>query len=166
MKYGLRVTNFLLHNIHRDLDRPHEVAWERVGWLFCRRATDFERVVLLGEHYMPVGDADYLESDEAGAVVGAAGIRAAMQHAYQQRFSVVHLHRHEHGGVPSFSKLDARENGRLIPTFWNVVPNVPHAALVLSWDKAAGVVWCPDTKRSTKLVSITQSGARITELLS
>ncbi|WP_155950885.1 hypothetical protein [Rhodanobacter sp. OR87] len=164
MNYAFRITDRLLKAIHHDLSRPHAFAYERVGHLHCRVGIQADRTVILAEEYRPVADTDYLPSDEAGAVIGPAAIRAALQHAYQRRDAVFHVHRHEHRGVPGFSRLDARENARCVPDFWKVSPAMPHGALVLSFDLAMGRVWCPTTRSSSELRDITCIGPQVRRL--
>lgn len=164
MNYAFRITDRLLEVVHQDLSRPHAFAYERVGHLHCRVGVQAERIVILAEEYRPVADADYLPSDEAGAVIGPAAIRTALQNAYRRRDAVFHVHRHDHHGVPSFSRLDARENARCVPDFWKVSPTMPHGALVLSFDSATGRVWCPVTRSCTDLRDITCIGARVRRL--
>ena len=164
MNYSFRISDHLLKAVHEDLSRPHAFAYERVGHLHCRVGISAGRTVILAEVYRPVADADYLPSDEAGAVMGPAAIRSALQHAYGRRDSVFHVHRHNHGGVPDFSRLDARENAKCVPDFWKVSPAMPHGAIVLSLDSAAGRVWCPATRASTALVDISCIGARVCRL--
>lgn len=164
MKYAFRITDRLLEAVHADLSRRHAFAYERVGHLHCRVGVDAERTVLLAEEYHAVADEDYLPSDEAGAVIGPAAIRSALQRAYQRRDAVFHVHRHDHRGVPAFSQMDARENARCVPDFWKVSPTMPHGALVLSLDSATGQVWCPVTRSSLPLQDITCIGSQVHRL--
>lgn len=164
MNYAFRITGDLLEAVHDDLSRPHMFAYERVGHLHCRIGLWAERAVILAEEYRPVADGDYLPSDEAGAVMGSAAIRSALQHAYGRKDAVFHVHRHEHLGVPDFSRLDAQENAKVVPDFWKVSPAMPHGAIVLSLDAATGRVWCPSSRASTDLCDIVSVGSRIRRL--
>lgn len=147
MSYELRLPANLLRSIHGDLDRPHEFALERVGFLYCTRARGSDITLLLGGFYAPVDDADYLPSDEYGALVGAGGIRRAMERAYADKSCVIHVHRHEHRGVPRFSPADTATNDELIPAFWNVAPRAVHGAMVLSHDRARCALWDSDSRQ-------------------
>lgn len=66
-----------------------------------------------------------------------------MQHAYNNEASMFHVHRHEHRGKPRFSRTDLDEYPKFVPDFWNVQPQLPHGAVVLSHDKASGLAWYP-----------------------
>jgi len=164
MRYALRITDRLLEEVHQDLSRPHAVAYERVGHLHCRVGIDRGLTVILAEEYRPVADGDYLPSVEVGAMIGPTAIRRALQHAYQRRDAVFHIHRHDHVGVPAFSRLDVRENARCVPDFWKVSPAMPHGALVLSLDAATGQVWCPLTHANQSLGDITCVGTPVRRL--
>ena len=165
MNWNLRLTAQLLAQVHADLDRPHPVAFERVGFLVCRIARGKEDASLLAADYLPMADEFYLPSAEMGAVINADGIRTAMQMAFRERCSLVHVHRHEHEGSPGFSDIDRSENAKLIPSFWHVVPDMPHGALVLSFDRARGRVWDCDDRIDREIASICAVGTRIQELV-
>lgn len=164
MNYSFRITDRLLEQVHTDLSRPHAVAYERVGHLHCRVGIDRDHTVILAEAYRPVAEEDYLPSEEAGAVIGPAAIRRVLQHAYQRRDAVFHVHRHDHVGVPAFSRLDVRENARCVPDFWKVSPAMPHGAIVLSLNAAAGQVWCALTHTDQPLRDITCIGTPVRRL--
>ena len=48
---------------------------------------------------------------------------------------------HDHDGDPGFSRVDDRENRKFVPDFFSVAPAMPHGAIVLSNDRAAGMIW-------------------------
>jgi hypothetical protein len=158
MKFQFRITQELLNRIHQDLSRPHPVAQERVGFIVCRVGAASTTQIMIAESYVPVDDADYLASRTMGALMGPAAIRKALQHCYQTKSAMFHVHRHEHRGLPSFSPVDVRENAKFIPDFWKVAPARPHGAIVLSWDRACAAVWDPNTRAPVPLTSITAIG--------
>jgi hypothetical protein len=164
MKWHFRITAELLTQIHKDLDRPHSFAAERVGFLSCRLARGDGDAILLAADYLAMDDGFYVPSDTMGAVVNANGIRAAMQMVLRERCSLVHIHRHEHHGKPGFSKVDLAENSKLIPSFWNVARNMPHGAIVLSLDRAYGCVWDCADHSVNPLTSIQRIGLPIKEM--
>jgi molybdopterin-synthase adenylyltransferase len=137
----LRCTTQLLDEIRRDLSRPHPFAAERVGFLSVRPATTRRSLVLIVEAYHPVADADYLNDLSVGAMMGPDAIRKALDIALLQNVGMFHIHIHEHTGRPSFSRTDLREQDKFVPDFFKVCPTMPHGAVVLSHDLAAGRVW-------------------------
>jgi hypothetical protein len=137
------MTEVLYKQIHADLSRPHAFALERVGFIACRHNAGQGAMQFLAEQYLPVDDADYIQSNKAAAMMGATAIRKALQHAYNNPVSVFHIHRHEHHGKPKFSPIDLHESRQFVPNFWNVRPTLAHGVIVLSHDSATGLVWNP-----------------------
>lgn len=160
MNVVFKIADALLYEIRCDLGRRHAFAYERVGFLACRVATlDPEGWVLLGAKYYPVADGDYLRDDSVGAMIGADAIRKALQIAYNEPFGMAHVHLHPHHGPTGFSAIDERETAKMIPDFWHVRPNLPHAAIVLSFDSLCGFAWEPNTKQRVPINDFTVVGA-------
>lgn len=164
MNYQARLPESMLAAIHADLSRPHAHAWERVGFLHCRIGAAPGRCLLLAQTYLPVADADYIESDSMGAVLGPTAFRLALQMAYQRQGPVFHLHRHDHRGIPSFSQVDLRESAKFMPDFWKVAPTQPHGTLLLSLDAVAGRIWCPQDRAVHPLTDIVSIGTAVLRL--
>jgi hypothetical protein len=140
-----RATNDLFTVVRRDLHRPHPFAAERVGFLVCRAGrVAGDGLVILAAGYDAVGDEDYLDDPRVGAMMGPAAIRKALQRAYNagaEDCSVFHVHMHAHLGPTGFSEVDDRECRKFVPDFFNVAPEMPHGAIVLSLDQAVGLCW-------------------------
>ncbi len=145
MRTLFRASSSLLKDVRADLERPHAFAAERVGFFLCRagRLGD-EGVVILAAGYHAVEDEDYIDDPRVGAMMGPGAIRKAMQHAYNggaQDIGLFHVHMHAHPGLPGFSRVDVTEWRKFVPDFFNAVPDMPHGAVVLSLDRAAGLSW-------------------------
>jgi hypothetical protein len=140
-----RARTDLLDAVRKDLHRPHAFAAERVGFLICRAGRlDGAGLVLLAVGYDAVADEHYLEDPSVGAMMGPAAIRAAMQRAYNggaEDLGIFHVHMHGHLGRTGFSEVDDRESRKFVPDFFNVAPEMPHGAVVLSLDQAVGLCW-------------------------
>jgi hypothetical protein len=158
MKATFRIQAPLLEQIHADLSRPHAFAKERVGFISCRVAGQTSGVALLATHYHPVDDGDYEDDPRVGAMMGEGAIRKALEYAYNQPVSMVHVHRHDHEGTPGFSRVDLTESAKFVPAFWHVRPTVPHGALVLSHDAMYGYWWNPQDKRSRPITELSVIG--------
>lgn len=153
MKVQLRLLTSLFEQAHRDLSRRHPFAAERVGFLTCGVAeTPTRDLLLLGHRWHVVHDDDYMHDATVGACIGPPAFRRILQFAHAERVSILHVHRHEHRGVPRFSNVDAISMRDFVVGFVNACPSRPHGAVVLSNDSATGVVRFPG--RST-LVQIT-----------
>lgn len=159
MKTRLLIPENLLSRIHSDLDRPHDFALERVGFLFCGIADlGVSELGLYAARYLPVEDGHYVNDRTMGAVIGAAAFRSALQICYRNPCSIFHVHRHDHFGKPSPSLVDKQESRRFVPDFWKVAPRHPHGALVLSLDSGSGEIWFPGSIGILPLSQITFVG--------
>lgn len=141
MNITLKILAKQLDNIRTDLVRPHRFAGERVGFISCRFGSKLDGIVAIAHEYHPVEDANYIEDDSCGAVIGSRAISNALHTAYIREVGMFHVHLHQHFGSPRFSQLDRTENSRFVPDFFNVRPDLLHGAIVLSYDSAFGICW-------------------------
>ena len=145
MNLIFRARSDLMRHVRADLSRRHAFAAERVGFLTCRSGRlDDGGLVILAFAYDAVAYEDYLDDPTVGAMMGSAAIRKAMQRAYRcgaADLGLFHIHMHHHRGIPGFSRVDRSENAKFVPDFFNVAPTMPHGAIVLSLDRAAGMCW-------------------------
>jgi len=136
-----RATTEFMGRVQADLARPHPFAAERVGFISVRAAKGKDRLILLAENYHPIADHDYIPDLTVGAMMSQEAIRKALELALLQSVGVFHVHVHEHRGLPRFSRTDLREQVKFVPDFFKVRPQMPHGAIVLSYDRAIGRVW-------------------------
>jgi hypothetical protein len=141
MTVTLRIPAGLLSTVLDDLRRSHPFAYERVGFLFCKFCSTPTGSLLLAYSYNPVKDDQYVDDDSVGAKIDSSAIREAMQQTLTESATSLHVHLHDHGGIPQFSRVDSREMQALMPCFVNLCPERVHGALVLSNDAAIGKVW-------------------------
>ena len=143
MKMIVRMTRGFFSRVRDDLERPHAVAAERIGFVFGRWALAREHVILYPTEYLAVRDDDYIDAPFVGAKINSAAIRAALQGTLDRKASCLHVHLHS-PHIPCFSGLDRREQDRLIPSFRAVNRDAPHGAMVL-WGEGGGVarIWAP-----------------------
>lgn len=159
MRTHFKIQRTLLNRVRQDLVRQHSHAYERVGFLVCKiDRLDNDGWLILAADYLSVADEDYVEDDSFGAMIGSTAIRKMMQIAYDEPVSIVHVHMHEHEGRPRPSFTDIEEMAELMPNFWHVRPNFPHAAIVLSLDSMEGTVWNPESKSKSKISDLTVVG--------
>lgn len=130
-----------MRSIRNDLDRPHQFAAERVGFVAVKAAISGRNLILIAEQYYPVDDGDYIHDDSVGAMINQEAIRKALEIALLRGVGMFHVHSHEHFGSPGFSRIDTSEQEQFIPDFFSVQNNFPHGAIVLSHDCAYGRVW-------------------------
>lgn len=154
MSLTLRIPEPLFQSIHEDLNRAHDHAAERVGFLLCGTAKTLHGDQILAGHYHPVADHHYLKNQWVGASIGPDAFREVMQLALANRATILHVHRHEHYGPPAFSRVDLEALPGFIPGFRNVCPSVLHGAVVFSRDAATGMAWRPGEVHPTPLAVI------------
>jgi hypothetical protein len=158
MTLKFRITRGLLDRIHLDLSRRHEFAYERVGFMSCAPATSSKGLILLGADYHPVEDADYEDGHFVGAMMGPAAIRKAMQFALTNNRAMFHIHRHEHRGIPNYSRTDLMESAKFIPDFFKVRGDLPHGTLLLSEDCIRGIWWKSQHDQPQHIAEIAVTG--------
>lgn len=158
----LRVTEKILHMAVRDLSRPHQLAWERVGFLFFRsgRLND-GKFLLLGSEYMAVKDEDYIDDITVGARINSNPIRSALQKIMDGQVGCFHVHRHAHEGKPEFSDTDMQDLNLLIPSFQSVGKKSFHGAIIFSNDSACAVALYPEGKYLERVGEISIVGSPI-----
>jgi hypothetical protein len=152
MRILFRANKSFMNEVRADLQRPHEFADERVGFIAVRAAQGLNSLVLLAETYHPIIDTDYLRDPSVGAMLGSEAIRKALEIALFHPVGVLHVHMHFHSGEPRFSRTDLREQPKFVPDFFKVRRTMPHGAVVLSEDAAYGRVWLS----SDHIVEITE----------
>lgn len=158
MRVHFKMLSTFADSVRVDLARPHRFAAERVGFLACRAAVEPCGIMVIAESYHRVPDEDYLDDASVGAMMGPAAIRGALRVAYRERKSMFHVHMHPHRSMPWFSRTDLRENARFVPDFWNVQPELPHGALVLSTNSLSGLCWLPRQSRPTRITAFSLVG--------
>lgn len=165
MKITLKITQRLLNEIRLDLRRRHSFAAERVGFVACRFGMSAtKKLMILAFQYVPVADEDYVKDYGYGALLGPEGFRKAFQFAFSNDVGIFHVHLHDHEGKPGFSGIDKREMAKYVPDFFNVRPDLPHGALVLSRDSLTGSCWIGRTSRGIPIRDLQIVGAPMMHL--
>jgi hypothetical protein len=161
MRTIFRCTDQFFRDVRGDLARPHAFAAERVAFISIRATSTADSLVFLAEGYHPIADEDYLDDPTVGAMMSQEAIRKALDIALLQQAGMVHVHMHEHMGRPTFSRTDRREQPKFVPDFFKVRPQMPHGAVVLSHNMAAGRVWLNPTN-SVSISEFNVTGPRMT----
>lgn len=142
MKTLFRTTIDFMDAVREDLHRPHNIAFERIGFITVRAAQAKDQMLLLAEDYHPVAEEDYVDDPTVGARISQEALRKALNLALLQSVGVFHVHMHM---IPSkrhwFSRVDLTEMSQFVPDFFGVCSTMPHGAIVLSPRSAAGLVW-------------------------
>ncbi len=161
MNIILKLANRLVEEMRSDLRRPHEFAYERVGFLYCKQSALRSGNLLLAVRFQPIRDDQYIADPTVGARFDSSSIRTAMQTALSEGLATFHVHLHEHSGRPHLSGTDEREMRALMPCFVNLRPDRFHGALVLSGDSATARVWGLQGVRGQPVDKIVLVGAKM-----
>jgi len=159
MNLALRIPQAVLTMARRDLTRQHPFAYERVGFFRSRPTDRPDLIVITG--YDPIPDDQYVVDSHAGACIGTLAIETAMQRVLTHRVGQIHVHQHEHGGVPGPSATDSANQPRLVTSFRNLDPNLPHGSIILSKTHAWGEFAVPGRRQFVELGSISVVSARL-----
>ena len=151
--------DFMAH-VRTDLERSHQFAHERVGFITVRPAQGHEHLVLLAEDYHPVDDRDYVKDPSVGAMMSQEALRKALEIALLNPVGMFHVHMHVFPGRLWFSRIDLSEQLKFVPDFFKVRSTMPHGALVLSPSSAAGRVWL-NPRKIELITEFDTVGARV-----
>ncbi len=159
MNLTIRIPQAVLSLARQDLARPHPFTYERVGFFRCRPTGRPDLVVVTG--YDAVPDEDYVRGSTAGACIGSTAIQSAMQRILTHKVGQIHIHQHEDRGPPSPSRTDSENQPRLVTSFRNLDPQVPHGFMILSETHAWGSFATPKMRRLVELKSVSVVSGRI-----
>lgn len=165
MMATLKINGALLDRVRADLARPHPHAYERVGFLTAGACTAAEgNLLVLTNGYVSVDDEDYEINPRVGAAIGRTAFRKALEVAHRTRSSLLHVHSHGRRGLPGFSKIDLVSGVQFVPSFFSVIPAMPHGMVVLSDTHATGLVWSNAAAAPTYFSRIARIGTFITTI--
>lgn len=158
MSARIRIPQKLYEDIQADLARSHAHAYERVGFLYCRRVAAIPNPILLAVEYQPVADANYIADSSVGARIGSMAIHDALQRALTLKASALHTHLHAHEGATSFSTVDLECLADLAPSFARLLPHEAHGGIVFSMDHATARIWSPSLRRLVPVQGVSVIG--------
>lgn len=151
MTTEIKITQKLYNEIFEDLQRPHEFAGERIGFISAKvgDTTSDHKIIILYK-YFPVEDGDYIDDPMVGAKIGSTAIRKAMQRILDTGESLFHVHLHYFSGKPRLSSVDRNDIPPVIKSFQAVKPNAPHGIFLLGKDACTSVVLLPNSAEFVK----------------
>jgi hypothetical protein len=159
MTLCFRLPRSLYEHVKTDLARPHNMAHERVGFIFANiGSASHDTRLILATEYLPVPDDLYMRPDDplVGAEISGVAIRLAMQKVYTRHVSAFHVHAHQ--SMPHFSGIDRHDLPPIIESFGHAHPAGLHGALLLNGSTLQGVAWLPGETKPTQLDRIVVVG--------
>jgi hypothetical protein len=103
----------------------------------------------------------YLNDRSVGAMMGPDAIRKALQWARADAVGLFHVHTHCGSSLPGFSGVDLREQAKYVPNFFQLAPQCPHGAIVLSDQFAYGHIWLDGGKPHEIITDFVEVGIPI-----
>ena len=156
----LRIPRLSCEHMRRDLGRPHRVAAERIGFARVAVGTVNSGSLLLLTSYWAVPDEQYVDDPYVGARINSTAIRHAMQDVLSGggAYGLFHVHLHPRKGRTGLSKTDVAEIPKLVSSFRNVGPEIPHGLIVLTPDHALAFALLPGADKLVQVGKITIVG--------
>lgn len=134
-KIQIRIPKSIHERMIMDLQRPHDFAYERIGFLYAKTVpTADNSKLVLGFEYIPVDDENYIDDPTVGAKINATAIRKAMQGSLDMDCGCFHVHMHKHKGKPFPSLTDSKSNPGLISGLSNAASKYANGVIILSND--------------------------------
>ncbi len=158
-KIKIRMPKAIYEQAFEDLLRPHEFAFERVGF-FCSKSKwiNNNMVLITITKYLTIDDKNYIKDDSVGARINSAAIRSAMQSALDFKCGIFHVHMHDQTGLPGLSHTDKKEIPEVIDSFYNVNPHQAHGLIILSKNSAMAEIKLDGNKQRITPESISIVG--------
>lgn len=154
-----RIPKEIYQGMIKDLQRQHEHAYERIGFLFTRsKFLNDGTTLVTAIEYCPVDDNHYIEDSKVGARINGNAIRNSMQNALRNQFGVFHIHLHDHKGKPRMSWTDEKGIPPMVESFTNVAPDQCHGNIILSRDSLFVSIRVPGCKDNLQPSLITIVG--------
>lgn len=144
----LRIPKQIYQEMLQDLRRPHEYAFERIGFLLTKSkklAEDLSLIVAI--KYIAIDDLNYIDDKSVGARINSSAIRAGMQAMLEHEAGCFHVHLHDHSGRPSPSFTDMDGIPQIVESFGNIKPGESNGFLILSEDSCYAEVKLPGIKK-------------------
>ncbi len=143
MKIIIKITRHLLEQAERDLLRPSQFSYERVGFFSTKYTVSGNQILVYCIAYNPVDDDHYIIDHTVGVRIGPKAITVAMSRAINDYVGQIHVHYHGGKGLPHPSSTDSRELPPLLKSLHNAKRNQAHGWLVLGEQDAWSEILFP-----------------------
>ncbi|WP_199913405.1 HesA/MoeB/ThiF family protein [Flagellimonas amoyensis] len=143
-KIKFKLPKQLRKEIVKDLERDHDHAYERVGFILTRLCVTQTQELIIAYKFCPVADEDYVQDESVGARINSLAIRKIMQTALTEKCGVFHVHIHAHSGKPYESLSDAEGIPPMMESISRINSKEKHGYLILSKNSAFCNVYSSD----------------------
>src|ERR1017187_2777235 len=146
MKPIIKIPRGLYEQAKADLLRPHEFAWERVGFFSTLYSKTKSRTIVHCVAYHPVQDGHYIEDSSVGVRIGPLAITESMARSLNNSVGQIHIHWHGGSGLPHPSTTDSNELPPVQQSLCNANVNEVHGWMILGNHDAWVSVFLPGEK--------------------
>jgi hypothetical protein len=132
---------------NKDLKRPHEFAFERVGYFLGESNLEKNEIAIVD--WLSFGDEMYQRSN-VGAEIGREGMKYLMRNAFQTNMTYLHFHLHLFQKKPTFSFTDIQSIKEIVPALFSFSSASAHGAIILGSQYVTYEIWLRNQKESMK----------------
>lgn len=135
----IHIPQNLFDSAVNDIKRPHEFAFERVGY-FLGKHDNNENKVMIDDWYT-FEDSMYEQNDEVGARIGSVGMKSLMVKALSTNKVFFQFHLHDFAEIPDFSFVDLKSLKEIVPALFSFSTAKLHGALVGNEEHITALIW-------------------------
>jgi hypothetical protein len=148
MNITIRISRHLDSEIRNDLIRPHQFAFERIGFVSgVHSKLEKDEYLIILKKYYPIDEVDYIKDHSVGARINGNAIRKIMQHILDNHEGMFHIHMHPFNVPPGMSRTDSREIPPVLESLRNVDKSVMNGCIILSNTLYIAHIDVPDQKQ-------------------
>ncbi|MBG59186.1 MAG: hypothetical protein CMJ16_01885 [Peredibacter sp.] len=124
---NIEISQELFNKVISDLNRRHEFAFERVGYLMGT----FDGETLVFDDWLSFDDEHYVNNDEVGARIGPEGMSLLMKTVFKTKKNFFHTHIHDFQTIPMASFVDERSWKEVNPALYDFSDKSPHGGIII-----------------------------------
>lgn len=156
----LRFSSDLEKQVRDDLERPHEFASERVGFISAShiKLSSGKYIIFLKEYFL-VPDEFYINDPLVGARINSSAIHDALQRIIDTKKGSFHVHLHSFQKQnPEFSKTDLKDNPEIVKAFSFAGRDQIHGMIIFGAKGFNALVKVPGDTELIQVSKITSIG--------
>lgn len=134
---NIKISQQLFNKVVNDLNRRHEFAYERVGYLIGT----LEDETLTLDDWLSFDDDLYVDNNEVGARIGSNGMSLLMRTVFKTKKHFFHTHIHDFQDTPSASFVDERSWKEVNSALFDFSGKGPHGGIVIGKKRTLVKYW-------------------------
>lgn len=124
--------------------------------VFCliSHAETSDKTLVLVRDIFTLREDQYVSTFLHGAMWRGSSTLELLNQGITRKLGIAILHAHEHRGKVGLSSDDMQSAQQVLPSYQNLIPDRPHASIVLGEEHAAGIVLMPGTSHFESLFRV------------